>query len=160
MALADFLLRVMADWLVVLVVITGGLAVLRLARHDRYQVIARGFVTGLVALFFAGVLRLLVPEGQRPFEQLGVNPGAAYLDNPGFPSDHTLLVFTVAFVVWASTKNRTVTVVLLGLGALVAAGRIAALVHTPADVAGGIACALAAALIMYGRSFFRLDTTK
>jgi undecaprenyl-diphosphatase len=160
MPLPDFLLRVIADWLVVPVIIIGGLCVFRIEPGKRYQALARAFVVGLVALLFSGIIRLLVPEGERPFEQLGVQAGAAYLDNPGFPSDHALLVFTVAFVVWGATKSRTLAVILLSLSILVVIGRVAALVHTPADIIGGIACAFAAAAVMYGRAFFRLDTTK
>jgi membrane-associated phospholipid phosphatase len=160
MSLSDILLRIMADGLVVPVVVVGGVAMLKVAADKRYQAIARGVATGLVALFFAGIARLLYQEGARPFQLLGVDPGASYLDNPGFPSDHTLLVFTVTLVVWAVTKNRTLGLSLLIVSVLVAAGRVLALVHTPADVVGGIVCALLAAFVMYGKSLFRLDTTK
>lgn len=160
MSLLDILLRIVADGLVVPVVVIGGVAMLRLAADRRYQAIARGVVTGLAALFFAGIARLFYQGGERPFQALGVEPGAAYLDNPGFPSDHTLLVFVITFVVWASTKNKVLSLTLLILSVFVAAGRVLALVHTPADVTGGIVCALVAALCLYGRSLFRLDTTK
>lgn len=160
MAFDDILLRIIADGLVVPIALVAGVTMLRLAAAERYQAIARGVVTGLVALFFAGIARLFYQDGERPFQLLGVDPGAAYLENPGFPSDHTLLVFTIVIVVWATTKNKPLSLTLLVLAILVAVGRIMALVHTPADIAGGIACALAAGLLMYGRRLFTLDTTK
>lgn len=160
MEVADFLLRVMADWLVIPIVLIGVAAGLRLPKKQWHGAIARALMAGLLALFFAGALRLFVQDGERPFEAMGVDPGAAYLDNPGFPSDHTLLVFTVVFAVWATLKNYTVTGVLLILSILVGIGRIAALVHTPVDVIGGIVCAFVAAWCIYGRRFFALDTTK
>lgn len=156
----DFLLKLIADWLVVPIVAIALLAGLRVPKGKWHIAITRAIMAGLLALFFAGVLRLFVQDGARPFELMGVDPGAAYLDNPGFPSDHTLLVFTITFVVWATLKNRTITAVLLGLSILVGVGRIAALVHTPADVLGGIACACVAAACIYGKQFFTLDTTK
>lgn len=157
---ADFLLKLIADWLVVPIVAIALLAGLRVPKGEWYIAITRALMAGLLALFFAGVLRLFVQDGARPFELMGVDPGAAYLDNPGFPSDHALLVFTITFIVWATLKNRTITAVLLGLSILVGIGRIAALVHTPADVLGGIACAFVAAACIYGKQFFTLDTTK
>lgn len=160
MVATDFVLRLIADWLVIPIVGIALLSALRLPKNQWYIAAVRAIMAGLLALFFAGVLRLFVQDGARPFELMGVDPGAAYLDNPGFPSDHTLLVFAITFVVWATLKNRTIAAVLLGLSILVGIGRIAALVHTPADVLGGIACAFVAAACIYGKRFFTLDTTK
>jgi undecaprenyl-diphosphatase len=149
----DLLLRIMADYLIIPIVLTGGFVLLFTPKKQRYQVWSRAILVGLVALLFAKTISLLY-QGQRPFEALGVQPGAAFLPNPGFPSDHALLVFAVTFIVWASTKNKPLSAVLLALSILVAVGRILALVHTPADIAGGILCAFLAAVCMYGRQFF------
>lgn len=161
MNLADLFITFIADILVVPIVLMAAWLMLRLPEAVRFQRIAWGVVTGLTALVLGKVASLLY-QGERPFMQLGVEPGAAYLNNPGFPSDHTLLVVTVVVVVWASTKNRKLSLVLALLAALVGLGRVLALVHTPADVFGGIACALLAGFIIYGRSFTRgdLPTTK
>jgi undecaprenyl-diphosphatase len=76
------------------------------------------------------------------------------LPNPGFPSDHSLLVFSVTFIVWATTKNVWLGAGLLLASIAVATGRVLALVHTPLDVAGGFVCALVAVGLIYGRRFF------
>jgi undecaprenyl-diphosphatase len=149
----DLLLKFIADYLVIPIVLVGGLVLLRVPAKQRYQVWAQAVMTGLVALLFAKIISLLY-QGQRPFETLGVEPGAAFLPNPGFPSDHALLVFTVACVVWAVTKHRFLGGVLLVAALLVALGRVLALVHTPLDVVGGALCAIAAAVFVYGRKFF------
>jgi undecaprenyl-diphosphatase len=149
----DLAVAFIADLLVIPVVLIGAWVMLRLPRNVLYQRLARAFVTGLTAVLFAKIASLLY-QGERPFVTLGTEPKAAYLNNPGFPSDHTLLVFTITFVVWASTKNRKLTGILLLLSSLVALGRVLALVHTPADVAGGIICALLAALLWYGPAIF------
>ncbi|MGH7196607.1 MAG: phosphatase PAP2 family protein [Candidatus Saccharimonadales bacterium] len=151
----DVLIRILADWLVIPIVLIGGVAMLLLPSTVRYERIARGVFAGLVALFLAKLISLLY-QGERPFQELGEAPRAAYLNNPGFPSDHALLVFTITAIVWASTKNRPLALTLLGLSVLVATGRVVALVHTPIDVLGGFACAVAAVLLVYGRKIFTL----
>jgi undecaprenyl-diphosphatase len=151
----DIFIRILADGLVVPIVLIAGFILLRLPREVMFLRLARGVMTGLVALWLAKILSLLYQEGERPFMALGVHPKAAYLNNPGFPSDHVLFVFCITFVVWASTKNWKLGIVLFALSTLVAIGRVVALVHTPLDVAGGFVCALAAAIVVYGRDFYR-----
>lgn len=146
------LLKIIADYLVIPIALTGGVVML-LPKNRRYGIWARAVIVGLVALLFAKIISLLY-QGERPFETLGVDPGAAFLPNPGFPSDHALLVFVVVAVVWAATKNKVLGGVLLLAAVLVGVGRVLALVHTPLDVFGGFACALAAAAFVYGRRFF------
>jgi undecaprenyl-diphosphatase len=150
--MSSLLVHILADYLIVVVLAIGGLTLL-LIRENRYQVWGRAVMAGLVALLFAKIISLLY-HGQRPFETLGVKPGAAYLPDPGFPSDHALLVFSVVFIVWASTKNVRLSLTLLVLAVLVSLGRILALVHTPLDIAGGVVCAFLAAVCIYGRRFF------
>jgi len=99
--LKDFALRLMADYIIIPIVLVGGAAMLRVPKDDRYQLWMRAIFAALVALLIAKGISLLY-QGQRPFETLGVQPGAAFLPNPGFPSDHALLVFVVTCVVWAS----------------------------------------------------------
>ena len=77
------------------------------------------------------------PETLRPFEKLGVEPLAAFLPNPGFPSDHMLFATFLLWAVWFSTKNKPVTITLVALTVLMGIARVLALVHTPADVIGG-----------------------
>lgn len=145
--------QIIADYLVIPTALVGGVVLLLVPKDRRYQLWGRAILAGLVALLFAKIISLLY-QGERPFETLGVAPGAAFLPNPGFPSDHALLVFTVVCVVWATTKNAVLSSLLLGAAVLVSVGRVLALVHTPLDVIGGCACALVAAIVVYGRGFF------
>lgn len=141
-----------ADYLVIPLALAGAFILLKVPANQRHQAWGRAVLTGLVALWLAKIISLLY-QGERPFETLGVAPGAAFLPNPGFPSDHALLVFTVACVVWATTKNKALSVWLVAGAVLVAVGRVLALVHSPLDVVGGLGCAVLAALIVYGRRF-------
>jgi membrane-associated phospholipid phosphatase len=149
----DILLKIMADYLVIPIVLVGGVVLLCVPKAQRMQLWARAVVTGLTALLCAKTMSLLY-QGERPFEALGVAPGAAFLPNPGFPSDHALLVFSVTYIVWATTKNGWLSAGLLLASIAVAAGRVMALVHTPLDVIGGMVCALVAVSVVYGRGFF------
>jgi membrane-associated phospholipid phosphatase len=149
----DLLLKIIADYLVIPIMLTGGIVMLMVPAKQRYYMWAHAVLAGLTALLFAKIISLLY-QGERPFETLGVEPGAAFLPNPGFPSDHALLVFAVTCVVWAATKNKKLAGALLVASIAVAFGRVIALVHTPLDVAGGAFCAILAAICIYGRQFF------
>jgi len=149
----DFVLKVIADYLVIPIIGVGGLMLLFVPVKTQYLLWAKAVMTGLTALLFAKIAAQFY-QGVRPFEALGVEPGAAFLPNPGFPSDHALLVFVVVCVVWATTKNKWVSAILLAAAILVSTGRVIALVHTPLDVVGGALCAIIAAICIYGRQFF------
>lgn len=104
-------------------------------------------MAGLTALLVAKLMATFFqPASERPFELLGVSPGASFLDNPGFPSDHALFVTAITLAVWFETKQKYLTYALLVLLVLVCVGRVAALVHTPLDVIGGIFAGLTGAL--------------
>ena len=147
----DSLIVFMADVLVVPVVLLSMFFILKLPPARRWQAIGRGIIVAVTALWFAKLASLMY-QGVRPFVELGVDPKASYLANPGFPSDHALLVFAASFVVLAATGNRKAALLLFSLAALVAIGRVMALVHSPMDVIGGFLCAAIAAVLWYGLS--------
>ena len=140
----DIVLKIVADGLVVPVVVLGVYALLRyVPKGSRYQTYARVLMAGLTAYAVAKIAGLLFqPSGLRPFEELGVDPGASFLENPGFPSDHALFTMAITLAIWFSTKRRALTIAALVLTLAVCVGRIVALVHTPLDIIGGllIAC--------------------
>lgn len=145
------LIRLIADWLVFAVAAIGAYALLRHAPDGkRYETYARVFMMGLTAYVLSKIAGMLYQPGtERPFVALGIEPGAAYLDNPGFPSDHALFVFAVTMAVWAATRHRVLSLVLLGLSVLVGVGRVLALVHTPVDVIGAASVVAVAWLLWY-----------
>lgn len=137
------LIKLLADGLMVplLLVAMYGLF-FRVPGKDRYDRYTRIFMAGITSYFGAKLLgSIWQPEQLRPFEQLGVDPGAAYLNNPGFPSDHALFAAFLTLAVWYGTRHRTLTVVMAVMTVLVCVGRVLALVHTPLDVVGGLAVA-------------------
>ena len=143
--------RFIADGLVVLVVILGIYALIaKVPAAKRYEVYCRILMAGitafLVAKFMATIYQGYFPTELRPFQQMGIAPGAAYLDNPGFPSDHALFVTSILLAVWFETRHRTISLILLILALLVGIGRVLALVHTPLDVIGGVFAASVGAI--------------
>ena len=150
-AYMEALIRFIADGTVALVVLIGAYAlVAKVPKGKRYDAYCRILLAGLTALlvakFMATLYQLYFPGELRPFQQMGIAPGAAYLDNPGFPSDHALFVTAILLAVWFETRDRTFTMIILALAVLVGLGRVLALVHTPVDVLGGVFAASVGAL--------------
>lgn len=145
----DIFIRLIADGLVPLVVVVGAYALLfRLPeKHNRWQAYARIIMAGLTALLVAKlVASIWQPDAARPFVLMGVAPGAAYLDNAGFPSDHALFTAAVTLAVWFESRSRRIAIFLTIITLLVCVGRVLALVHSPLDVIGGVAFASFGAL--------------
>lgn len=137
---SELLLRVMADGLVLPVAAAGVFAMVRwVPKEHRYQAYCRALMAGLTALLLAKLFATVYqPDELRPFVEMGVEPLAAYLDNPGFPSDHVLFAAAIALGAYFETTKRVLAYWLLGLTLLIAIGRVLALVHTPVDVIGGL----------------------
>lgn len=144
----ELLIRIIADIAVFPAVLIGMYALLfKVPKGRRFQIYSRVLLAGLTAYLLAKLIATVYqPTTLRPFQQLGIEPGAAYLDNPGFPSDHALFVTAILAAVWFSTKNKLLSGILLLLVILVGVGRVLALVHTPWDVIAGVAIALVGAL--------------
>mgnify|MGYP001689844784 CR=1 FL=1 len=156
----EWLVRLIADGLMIPIIGIALYALIFLAprrseriRYDRYT---RVFMAGLTSYWCAKVIGALwQPEVLRPFEKLGTEAGALYLNNPGFPSDHALFAMFLTIAVWYVTRRRWLTLVLLAMTIIVCVGRVIALVHTPLDVAGGITIACIGA-VWYAPSWQKL----
>jgi membrane-associated phospholipid phosphatase len=144
----DFLVRLLADALVVPIVLIGTFVLLKyVPKGNRFRAYSRILMAGLTALLLAKLAAATwQPEGARPFIEQGLAPRAAYLDNPGFPSDHVLFAMAITLAVYFETSKRRIAVALLVMTLMVGIGRILALVHTPVDVLGGLVFASLGAL--------------
>lgn len=162
------LTRILADGLMVIMVLLAAfllLVKLRRSLISRYDTYARIMLAGLSVYFTAKLVATFwQPETLRPFEKLGVEAGASYLNNPGFPSDHTLLAGFLTVTVWYATGSRTLTLAMAIMAAGIAIGRVLALVHTPLDVMGGLAISFIALAWylpdLYPKRQRRLKTSK
>ena len=110
----QFLVRFVADWLMIPVVLVSLYALVwRVPNRLRYVRYCYILMAGATAYTLAKVAGLLwQPEQLRPFELIGAEPGAAYLNNPGFPSDHALFTMFLALAVWYGTRNRRLGITL------------------------------------------------
>ena len=149
----DILVKILADGMVIPVVLIGAWALLfKIPEGNRYKAYCRILMAGLTAYLLAKLIgSIYQPELQRPFELLGVEARASFLNNPGFPSDHVLFCATITLAVWFETRRRTIAIVLVILTILVAIGRVAALVHAPLDILGGLVIATMGAVWYFVR---------
>jgi membrane-associated phospholipid phosphatase len=144
----DIIIRILADALIIpVILIASGVLLFKVPKGRRWQSYSRIMMAGLTAFLIAKLLATVYqPADLRPFELMGVNPGALYLNNPGFPSDHTLMVAVLTLAVWFETRMKKVAALLAILTILICIGRVLALVHSPLDVIGGVVIALIGAL--------------
>lgn len=150
------IIELIADGAVLPIIVIAGYALLFcVPKGQRFEAYARILMAGLTAYLLAKLLGMAYqPSGERPFEIMGVAPGASYLNNPGFPSDHALFTGFLTLAVWFETRKKNLTIILVILTLAVCVGRVLALVHTPLDVIGGLLVACLGALwyLQDGRS--------
>lgn len=134
------IIHLLADGAVIPVVLLATYALLfKIPNDKKYQAYCRILMAGLTSYLVAKLIATVYqPSGERPFEILGVAPGASYLQNAGFPSDHALFCAAITLAVWFETRAKVITIILAVLTLLVCLGRVLALVHTPLDVTGGV----------------------
>lgn len=144
----ELIIRILADGALVPVVLIGAYAlVFKIPKSHRFESYARILMAGLTAYLLAKLIgSIYQPAVERPFELLGTVAGASFLNNPGFPSDHILFCSAITAAVWFETKQKVLTLIMIGLTIAVGVGRVLALVHTPVDVIGGVVIALIGAL--------------
>lgn len=150
----SLIIQFMADIAVAPIVLIAAWALLfKVPKGKRIESYSRVLMAGLTAYLIAKfVASIYQPSSMRPFEVMGVDPGASYLNNPGFPSDHALFVVAIVCAVWFETRMKVVSIVLASLALAVCVGRVLALVHTPLDVIGGAVIALTGSLWYIGAS--------
>ena len=144
----DKLIPFLADGLVfIIVAISSFFLIVKVPNNRKYLTYGRILVAGLTSYLVAKIMSIVYqPSSMRPFELMNVNPGASYMDNPGFPSDHSLFVWAIVFAVIYAVRNKILSLSLIILAFLVCVGRVMALVHTPLDVIGGIVAAMIGAM--------------
>jgi membrane-associated phospholipid phosphatase len=137
-------IKFLADGAVIPIVLIAIYALLfKIPKGNRFDAYCRILMAGLTAYLCAKLLgSIYQPSLERPFETMGVDPGASFLNNPGFPSDHALFTAFLTIAVWFETRKKGLAITMLVLTLLVCVGRVLALVHTPLDVVGGLAVAM------------------
>jgi membrane-associated phospholipid phosphatase len=144
----ELIIRILADGAVIPIILIGAYAlVFKIPKGQRLAAYKRILMAGLTAYLIAKLIAVIYqPLSERPFEALGAAAGASFLNNPGFPSDHALFIAAITCAVWFETKQKALTLILIALTIAVCIGRVLALVHTPADMIGGVIVAMIGAL--------------
>ena len=126
--MGDEVTQFIADGLVFLIVAIAAVALLfGVPNKQKFEVYSRMLVAGLTAYLIAKLLAAVwQPSTERPFETLGVDPGASYLNNPGFPSDHSLFVWVIVYAVWFAVPRKWLVLSLAVMALLVVAAVIGA----------------------------------
>lgn len=142
------IIKLLADGVLVPIILIAGYELIwKVSNRRRYDIYTHIIMAGLTSYVLAKISgSLYQPEKMRPFEQLGTQAGAAYLNNPGFPSDHALFAMFLVLAVWYATRNKRVASILFLLTIMMCVGRVLALVHTPLDVVGGVVIACVGAI--------------
>lgn len=136
----DLLIRLAADGLIVAIfIIAMATFLLKIPREQWWYWGWRIVLGGITAYLAAKLIgHYFQPESLRPFELQNTEPKAAYLPNPGFPSDHMLFATFLTLAVWFSTRQKKLFITLAVMSLVMGAARVLALVHTPVDIIGGL----------------------
>ena len=100
-------------------------------------ILARGLVTEIIRFFY---------DSPRPLSMLGID-ALIFESSNSFPSGHMTFYFGLAAILWF--ENRRFAGWFAFFTLLIGAARIAAGVHWPLDIAGGIAIGVASGLVVH-----------
>lgn len=103
-------------------------------------------VVSLPLTFLLGKLASVIYYDPRPFVVGHFTPLIPHAASNGFPSDHTLISFAFASLLFVFNKRLGITAGILGL--LVGISRIYVGIHSPLDIAGAIVIATLGAAIV------------
>lgn len=134
----------LATKLHVIIVLTALVFVALASDYQRLRILVLATIS-LPLTFIASRSASLLVENPRPFLEHDFIPLVAHAADNGFPSDHALLVFTVASIVF--TFNKSVGIGLFVLATLVGVGRVLVGVHHVIDVVGSFAIAAVAVVV-------------
>lgn len=156
----DSIIIFCAKYLFIFVALIFAWAWLRADRKHKYHMTIALILAGATAAILDKVSGRLYYD-PRPFVTHHVTPLVSHAADNGFPSEHTMFCFTVAAVLYFYRPK--LSYLAFGVAIAVGIGRVAAHVHSPIDIIGGIIIGLLAgwagrslALILarkYGRKF-------
>ncbi len=134
----------LAQWTIYLIPLTLAVAWVRgdhVARRDLLQML----MAALIALGIAQIVTHVWPQ-PRPF---ALHLGTQYLEHgndPGLPSDHVTVFWSLAFASLMTRRFAVWAFLLLALGLLVGLSRVYLGVHFPFDILAALPVALVGAL--------------
>lgn len=132
--------------LIFLLVVGAGVAFAVTPRKDKVRLLTFGVLGGGISFVLSRLVKLMY-FNPRPFTLDGIAPIIPHEADNGFPSDHALLAFTLAAIVY--TQNRKVGVAFFILAALIGIARVFLRIHSPIDIVGSLAIPLIAVFVAH-----------
>lgn len=124
-----------AKYLFIIVALIFCAVWLQASRFHKKQMAAAIILAGVIAGIIDKISGKLYYD-PRPFVTHHVTPLVSHAADNGFPSEHTLFTFAVATVLYFYRPRLSYLV--FALAALVGISRVAAHVHSPIDIFGGM----------------------
>lgn len=126
------LARFAAQWLVFAIPVVGAVLWVRGSRRTRFDLLQ----IALSALAALGIAQLvsMAWRSPRPFALHLGSQYLAHVDDPGLPSDHVTLIWSIALATLACARGSWLVFPLLTMGLLVGWARVYLGVHFPLDV--------------------------
>jgi len=145
-ALMDSIIIFGAKYLFVIVALLFVLAWLQAGRKQKLEILLAFIIAGILALVMDKIAAKLYYD-PRPFVSHHLKPLVAHAADNGFPSEHTLFTITLSTIIIFYRKKLGIAAFVLAL--LVGIGRVAAHVHSPIDIVGGIVFGVVAGIAGY-----------
>jgi undecaprenyl-diphosphatase len=137
----DGIIKFCAQYLIAAVAIILIYIFFKIPKKQRLQMLI-----GLVlAVIVAGILDKIAGKlyyDPRPFVSHSVKPLIAHAPDNGFPSEHTIAAMTISTFIYFYRKKFAMMAFILTL--IIGAARVAAHVHSPIDIIGGLVIGTAA----------------
>lgn len=104
-------------------------------------------VVNLPVIFIISQIVSRLYYNPRPFVQYHFKPLVDHAANNGFPSDHALLSFAIASIIFVF--NKKLGIILGVLGFMVGSSRVLSGIHSPVDVLGSFVISATTTYIIY-----------
>ncbi|OVE78970.1 hypothetical protein BVY00_01560 [bacterium G20] len=108
---------------------------LQIKGKTQWQFAAAVIIAGITAVILSKLASSLYYH-QRPFAVQNIQPLVSHSGDNSFPSDHTIMATTLGMVIYFYHRRLGMYVLVLAL--IVGIARVAAHVHWPVDIAGGL----------------------
>lgn len=130
-----------AQFLIIPICLVGVVYWLKVSADDKKWLALYWVVAGVIGVIVTKTAGALIYD-PRPFVVHHVTPLFYHVPDNGFPSDHTVLTTIVALTI--AQRSRPMGAVLMALALVLGSARVVARVHSPLDIAGGVALGLIA----------------
>lgn len=108
--------------------------------YSTYAAILGLIINSIIGLFYFHPRPFMIPIGTLLF---------SYPADSSFPSDHTTLLLSIAFIMTYFKQTRKLGILLIILGLIEGLARVFAGLHFPFDILGSIGVSLITSLLIY-----------